>query len=61
MIGSEYYSDNSFPSTGITYNGDIPSGEYLKSSITGISGFVNNMKIDSDQYLKQTTPIKDKL
>jgi hypothetical protein len=61
LIGSEYYSDNSFPSTGITYNGNIPSGEYLKSSITGISGFVNNMKIDSDQYLKQTMPIKDTL
>lgn len=61
LIGSEYYSDNVFPTTGITYNGNIPSGEYSKASVTGITGFVNNMKLDSDQYLKQTTPIKDTL
>lgn len=61
LIGSEYYSGNALPTTGITYNGDIPSGEYIKASVTGITGFVNNMKLDSDQCLRQTIPIKDTL
>jgi len=61
LIGSEYYSGDIFPTTGVTYNGDIPSGEYSKDSVTGISGFVNNMKLDQDQCLFQSTPIQDTL
>jgi len=61
LLGSEYYTGNIFPETGITLASEEKSGDFNKNSITGITGQINFYDINSNQHLKQTTPIKDTL
>jgi len=61
-LGSEYYTGNIFPKTGIRFSTEERTGDYLKASISGNPGFhINVYDIDTNEYLKQNTPIKDTL
>jgi hypothetical protein len=60
-LGSEYYTGKIFPETGVRFATEERSGDWDKSSVTGITGHVNNYDIDANQYFKQDVAIKDTL
>ena len=61
ILGSEYYTGKIFPETGVRFATEERSGDWDKSSVTGITGHVNNYDIDANQYFKQDVAIKDTL
>jgi len=61
ILSSEYYTGKVFPETGIRNATQERTGDWNLLSITGITGHLNTYDIDTDQYLKQNTPIKDTL
>jgi hypothetical protein len=60
-LGSEYYTGDIFPKSGIVFNYNINASDLTKSSVTGISGFVSNFTLGTNEYLKQETPISQTL
>lgn len=60
-LGSEYYTGEIFPKTGIRFATEEKSGDWNKSSITGITGHINTYDIGINEYLQQNMPIKDTL
>jgi len=62
VLGSQYYSGNVFPKTGIRtrLSSEYSLTDYY-SAVTGLSGEYNDLIIDRDQHLLQSTPIKDTL
>lgn len=60
-LGSEYYTGTIFPETGVRFATEEKSGDWDKYSVTGITGYINDYDIDSNQYIKQDIAIKDTL
>jgi len=60
-LGSEYYTGTIFPKTGVRFATEERSGDWGKSSVTGITGRINDYDIDPNQYIKQDISIKDTL
>jgi hypothetical protein len=61
VLGSEYYTGKVFPETGVRLATQEKTGDWTKSSITGITGHINTYDINANQYLKQDIAIKNTL
>lgn len=61
ILGSEYYTGDIFPKTGVRFATQERTGDWNLLSITGITGHLNSYDISPNQYLMQNTPINNTL